>query len=192
MRACVFLYLSRLLGSMKAVIHVIVMFRTSSLCAENFIVNIISYFQVKQGDESHELFFLIHGSLVAEQGGRPVADLDEGAFFGEIALILEHTRRTVTIRAKTDVNMLMLTRESMNAALDRFALVHVLAFSQCNSFPEEKEKLIGLAHKTMVAQEAQEIMRESSNAEEEKMEAVLKRALGEKNREVSATLLVCY
>ena len=72
-----------------------------------------------------------------------------------------------TIRAKTDVNMLMLTRESMNAALDRFALVHVLAFSQCNSFPEEKEKLIGLAHKTMVAQEAQEIMRESSNAEEE-------------------------
>jgi Cyclic nucleotide-binding domain len=53
---------------------------------------------VRQGDEGHEMFLLLGGSLEVEVDGEVVAELGVGALVGERAL-LEGGRRTATLRA---------------------------------------------------------------------------------------------
>ncbi len=61
---------------------------------------------IRQGDPSHELYYVVKGSvtvLLEDEEGRELvlAYLNPGDFFGEIGLFNEHVNRTALVRAKS-------------------------------------------------------------------------------------------
>jgi len=65
---------------------------------------------------------LIHeGSAEVLKGGKPLAQLPAGAFFGEVALIMKDTKRTATVRAKTLCYMAKLTHSKFEAVTTKYA-----------------------------------------------------------------------
>jgi CRP/FNR family cyclic AMP-dependent transcriptional regulator len=69
----------------------------------------------KQGDTASEFFVILDGEV--EDGSR-LTTLGPGDFFGEIALV-EHSKRTATVTARTPVRFFVLTNRSFSALLDR-------------------------------------------------------------------------
>jgi CRP-like cAMP-binding protein len=63
----------------------------------------------KEGEIGHEFFVIVDGEVEVTRNGARVATRAGGEFFGEIAL-LEETRRTATVTAKTPVRFFVLTR----------------------------------------------------------------------------------
>ena len=57
---------------------------------------------VQEGERGQEFFVIVSGRADVLAGGRLVANLSSGEFFGEIAL-LDHRRRTATVVADTDL-----------------------------------------------------------------------------------------
>lgn len=75
---------------------------------------------VKQGDVAQEMFFIASGKVeIVIEGGKVVATLPEGSFFGEIAL-LHNTRRTASVRAATFVDLYVLTKEAFDRIAEDF------------------------------------------------------------------------
>lgn len=70
----------------------------------------------REGDAGDAMYFLTRGEVVIERRGVPgrVAELREGAFFGEVA-ILRDVPRTATVRAVTDCEVYCLTRDRVAA-----------------------------------------------------------------------------
>jgi small-conductance mechanosensitive channel/CRP-like cAMP-binding protein len=68
---------------------------------------------VRQGETGRSMFVIVRGAAVVsiDPGGREVARLEEGAFFGEMSL-LTGAPRTATVRASADSDLLELTLES--------------------------------------------------------------------------------
>eukprot|EP00441_Pelagodinium_beii_P018927 CAMPEP_0197657254 /NCGR_PEP_ID=MMETSP1338-20131121/44511_1 /TAXON_ID=43686 ORGANISM="Pelagodinium beii, Strain RCC1491" /NCGR_SAMPLE_ID=MMETSP1338 /ASSEMBLY_ACC=CAM_ASM_000754 /LENGTH=767 /DNA_ID=CAMNT_0043233583 /DNA_START=51 /DNA_END=2354 /DNA_ORIENTATION=- len=64
---------------------------------------------IQQGDQGNELFIIRKGSAEVVIGGKPVANLKGGDYFGENALLREEPR-TATITAKSVVKALKITR----------------------------------------------------------------------------------
>ena len=61
---------------------------------------------IRQGDPSHDLFYIVKGSVsvtLEDEEGRELvlAYLNPGDFFGEIGLFNEHVNRSALVRAKT-------------------------------------------------------------------------------------------
>ena len=61
---------------------------------------------IRQGDPSHDLFYIVKGSvtvMLEDDEGRELvlAYLNPGDFFGEIGLFNEHVNRSALVRAKT-------------------------------------------------------------------------------------------
>ena len=61
---------------------------------------------IRQGDPSHELYYIIKGSvtvMLEDEEGRELvlAYLNPGDFFGEMSLFNEHNNRSALVRAKT-------------------------------------------------------------------------------------------
>ena len=80
---------------------------------------------VDQGNFAHEFFVLLDGTVEVTKDGEHVTDLGPGDFFGEIALV-EHERRTATVRATTPVRAVVMhsrefgaMRSDMPAVCDR-------------------------------------------------------------------------
>jgi CRP-like cAMP-binding protein len=65
---------------------------------------------VAQGDSAYEFFVIAEGTAEVERDGAKVAELGEGDFFGEIAL-LETERRNATVTAATPMRVIVMTRE---------------------------------------------------------------------------------
>jgi CRP-like cAMP-binding protein len=63
----------------------------------------------KEGEIGHEFFVIVDGEVEVTRNGKRVATRAGGEFFGEIAL-LEETRRTATVTAKTPLRFFVLTR----------------------------------------------------------------------------------
>lgn len=63
----------------------------------------------KEGEIGHEFFVIVDGEVEVTRNGKRVATRGDGEFFGEIAL-LEETRRTATVTAKTPLRFFVLTR----------------------------------------------------------------------------------
>jgi CRP/FNR family cyclic AMP-dependent transcriptional regulator len=64
----------------------------------------------KEGDTGREFFVILEGETDISSRGRRVAQRGGGDFVGEIAL-LEDTKRTATVTAKTPLRVFVLTRE---------------------------------------------------------------------------------
>jgi|EP00966_Prymnesium_polylepis_P115214 CRP-like cAMP-binding protein len=56
-------------------------------------------FIIEEGDHGNEVFFLGIGTVAVLAGGRQVATLNDGACFGEIALLVPGALRTASIMA---------------------------------------------------------------------------------------------
>jgi CRP/FNR family transcriptional regulator, cyclic AMP receptor protein len=72
---------------------------------------------IKEGDTGREFFVLIEGTADVERGGKKVASIGPGDFFGEIALIAK-TPRNATIRTTSPVRALVITDRAFRQLLD--------------------------------------------------------------------------
>jgi CRP/FNR family transcriptional regulator, cyclic AMP receptor protein len=73
---------------------------------------------IREGDSGREFFVLIEGTAEVERGGRKVAAIGPGDFFGEIALISK-TPRNATITTTSPVRALVITDRAFRQLLDR-------------------------------------------------------------------------
>eukprot|EP01114_Cavostelium_apophysatum_P007490 TRINITY_DN1959_c0_g1_i2.p1 TRINITY_DN1959_c0_g1~~TRINITY_DN1959_c0_g1_i2.p1 ORF type:complete len:732 (+),score=190.57 TRINITY_DN1959_c0_g1_i2:112-2307(+) len=78
---------------------------------------------VSEGDIGSEMFFISQGEVEVVVREKVVGTLDEGNFFGEIAILFE-SKRTASIRAKTYCDLFVLRKADLDKVL--------------KSFPEEK------------------------------------------------------
>jgi CRP/FNR family transcriptional regulator, cyclic AMP receptor protein len=72
----------------------------------------------KEGDTGQEFFVILDGDIEVTRNGKPVAVRGGGDFVGEIAL-LEDTRRTATVTAKTPLRVFVLTRQDFRRLVDQ-------------------------------------------------------------------------
>lgn len=77
-------------------------------------------FIIREGDYGEEMFFIKHGRMqVISSEGAVFTVLSDGAFFGEMALLLGD-RRSASIRALEHTDLYMLTREDFEGVLNEF------------------------------------------------------------------------
>jgi CRP-like cAMP-binding protein len=72
----------------------------------------------KEGDRGREFFVLIEGEADVTKGDRSINTMNEGDFFGEIALVTKMPR-TASVTATTDVRVLVITERDFGALLKR-------------------------------------------------------------------------
>lgn len=72
---------------------------------------------IEEGDSGREFFVLIEGTAEVQRGGRKVASIGAGDFFGEVALITK-TPRNATITTTSPVRALVITDRAFKQLLD--------------------------------------------------------------------------
>jgi CRP/FNR family transcriptional regulator, cyclic AMP receptor protein len=70
-----------------------------------------------EGSAGREFFVIDSGSAVVRRGGRKVATLGPGQWFGELSL-LDNAPRNATVVAETEMEVLVLTRPEFTGLLD--------------------------------------------------------------------------
>ncbi len=70
----------------------------------------------RKGEEAHDMFFITSGEVELQVTPDPVI-LAEGDFFGEVAL-LKRTTRTATVRALTQVSLLVLNADDFHMLME--------------------------------------------------------------------------
>ncbi|HET8568038.1 MAG TPA: FAD-dependent oxidoreductase [Candidatus Limnocylindria bacterium] len=67
---------------------------------------------VRAGDPASDLYIVLRGELTVSKDGQDVDTIREGDYFGELGLLAADHRRTATVRAKTDVELLALGKDA--------------------------------------------------------------------------------
>jgi CRP/FNR family cyclic AMP-dependent transcriptional regulator len=70
-----------------------------------------------EGRPGREFFVLIEGTARVTKDGKELADLEDGDWFGEIAL-LTHTPRTATVTATSPVRVLVITDRAFRRVVE--------------------------------------------------------------------------
>jgi CRP-like cAMP-binding protein len=70
----------------------------------------------REGTRGREFFVIIEGEAAVTRGGKPVATVAGGDFFGEIAL-LERVMRTATVTAATPLRFFVVSDQAFDALL---------------------------------------------------------------------------
>ena len=71
---------------------------------------------VVQGDEGDEFYVLASGSALVRRGGDVIAQLEPGAFFGELALF-DPSPRNATVTATAPTTLVVLKRDAFRKVL---------------------------------------------------------------------------
>ena len=79
---------------------------------------------IQEGDTGREFFVLIDGTAEVSRGGKKVATIGPGDFFGEIALISK-TPRNATITTTTPVRALVITDRAFRQLLDHAPQIQI-------------------------------------------------------------------
>jgi CRP/FNR family transcriptional regulator, cyclic AMP receptor protein len=94
-----------------------------------------------EGESGREFFLIIEGTADVLKGRKRVASLGPGQFFGEISLI-DHGPRTATVKAATDVTLLLVGSREFSGLLDKVPniskrlLIHLCTrLRECESPP---------------------------------------------------------
>jgi len=72
---------------------------------------------IREGDAGDEFFVILNGEVAVSRGGRQVATLTGGDFFGELALF-DTAPRNATVTATQTVKLVTLTRAALQRVLD--------------------------------------------------------------------------
>ena len=72
---------------------------------------------VEEGHLGHEFFLILEGKATVSRGGKAVAEVGPGQYFGELAL-LDKGPRTATVVADTDMKLLVLGQREFLGVLD--------------------------------------------------------------------------
>ena len=70
----------------------------------------------KEGQRGHEFFVIIEGEAEVTRGGKRLATIGSGEFFGEIAL-LERVVRTATVTATTPLRFFVVSDSAFSSVL---------------------------------------------------------------------------
>jgi len=86
---------------------------------------------VREGETGEKFYILTSGKATVSRSGREVASLDQGDYFGELALF-DPAPRNATVTASGTVSLVSMTRDSFRSALDempgiRDAILHGMA-----------------------------------------------------------------
>ena len=73
---------------------------------------------MREGERAHEMYVLVHGTVDVTKDGAHVADVSDGGFVGEMAL-LAHSPRNSTVTAKTDIVVLHIDGREFSTLLTR-------------------------------------------------------------------------
>jgi CRP-like cAMP-binding protein len=71
----------------------------------------------REGRPGREFFVLVEGTASVTKDGEPIAELRDGDWFGEIAL-LTHVPRTATVTAASPVRVLVLTDRAFRRVVE--------------------------------------------------------------------------
>ena len=79
-----------------------------------------------EGKPGHEFFLIVAGQAAVERGGRTIATLTPGQYFGELSL-LDRGPRSATVVASTEMDLLVLGQREFSGLLDEVpGLAHKL------------------------------------------------------------------
>jgi serine phosphatase RsbU (regulator of sigma subunit) len=137
----------------------------------------------QEGDPAEFFFIVVAGELeiiksLGKPGERVVGVVETGAFIGEMGLLSSRRRRTASVRARTPVRLLEITRADFDAVLHRqpalaYQMVSVLSQrlerSQNNTIRDLKAKNLELseAYEQLKAAQAQLVEKERMEREME-------------------------
>jgi CRP/FNR family transcriptional regulator, cyclic AMP receptor protein len=80
----------------------------------------------QEGSIGYEFYLILDGQAVVKRGGKKVATLGPGQYFGELSL-LDRQPRSATVEAATDMTVLVLGKREFSGLLDEVpALAHKL------------------------------------------------------------------
>jgi CRP/FNR family transcriptional regulator, cyclic AMP receptor protein len=79
---------------------------------------------IREGDSGREFFVLVEGTADVERGGKKVAAIGPGDFFGEISLISK-TPRNATITTTSPVRALVITDRAFRQLLDHAPQIQI-------------------------------------------------------------------
>ncbi len=78
---------------------------------------------IKKGEMGEKMFIIAHGDVEVSNGEKIFANLKDGQFFGEIAL-LEETERTADVISKTYCDLYTLHKDDFLEIVERFPSLH--------------------------------------------------------------------
>jgi CRP-like cAMP-binding protein len=97
---------------------------------------------VTEGNLGHEFFLILSGQAAVKRGGRKVATLSAGDYFGELAL-LSKGARNATVVAETDMELLVLGQREFSGVLDEVpGMAHKLLVSMAARLREADAKAV--------------------------------------------------
>jgi NADH:ubiquinone reductase (H+-translocating) len=91
-------------------------FPAAAVRREHFIAGEVLF---RQGDVGDRIYFVVAGEAGVEVNNAVVATVNEGSVIGEIALVKD-TPRTATVRAKTDMDVASVSRETFHTLVAHF------------------------------------------------------------------------
>lgn len=106
---------------------------------------------IRQGDPSHDLFYIVKGSvtvMLEDEEGRELvlAYLNPGDFFGEIGLFNEHVNRSALVRAKTACEIAQISYERLKSMSTIFPdLLFAISSQLANRLRKMNRKIGDLA-----------------------------------------------
>jgi CRP-like cAMP-binding protein len=81
---------------------------------------------VQEGTIGYEFYLILEGQAIVKRGGRKVATLGPGQYFGELSL-LDRQPRSATVEGATDMTVLVLGKREFSGLLDEVpTLAHKL------------------------------------------------------------------
>lgn len=91
-------------------------FPPAAVRREHFIAGEVLF---QQGDVGDRIYFVVAGEAAVEVNGKVVTTVNDGGVIGEIALVRD-TPRTATVRAKTDLDVASVSRETFHTLVAHF------------------------------------------------------------------------
>lgn len=96
----------------------------------------------EEGTVGREFFFIVEGSAAVRRGGRKIATLGPGGYFGELSL-LDRKPRSATVVSDTPMTLIVLDQRRFNGLLDEMpALAHKLLVAMSQRIREADAKAV--------------------------------------------------